>query len=109
VSGFPPHRNVDRAAKQKGPVCTGPFRRRLIVVDRLIVALLAGRIVASWRNEFVEHRLGEAEPFLDVGDNLHHLGDEIALFVLRDFGDEVGADGLPVLVERDFSVRRIKL
>src|SRR5208282_336410 len=75
---------------------------------KLFVGLFARRIVASRRNKLVEGRLGEAQPLLHVGDDLHHLTDEIAVIGLDDFGDEVGADRLPILIERDLPVRRLE-
>jgi hypothetical protein len=52
----------------------------------LFVVLLARRIVASRRNELVVHGLREAEPLLHVGHDLNELADEVAFFVLHDFG-----------------------
>ena len=83
--------------------------KALCVLTDLLVPLLARRIVASRRDELIEGRLGEAEPLLHVRYHLDDLADEIALFVLHDFGDEVCADRLPVLVKRDLSVRCVQL
>src|SRR5215472_14947234 len=95
----------ERQSKRAG--VSRPFR-----VDAscrcLLVALLAGRIVASRRNELVINRLGEAKPLLHVGDDFNHLADQVALFVLDDFGDEVRTDRLAILVEGDFAVRRVE-
>jgi hypothetical protein len=100
-AGAERERDFEAASRQH--VEHGVFFRQAVVVG-----LFAGRIVASRRNELVERRLGEAEPLLHVGDDLHHLADEVAVVGLDDFGDEVGADRLAVLVELDLPVRRVE-
>src|SRR6516164_8240072 len=74
----------------------------------LLVGLLARWIVAAWWNEFVVHRLGEAQPLLHVRHDTNDLANQLTFFVLHDLGHEAGANGLSIFVELNLSVRRIE-
>src|SRR5260370_40998780 len=54
-----------------------------------------------------EYRRVVAERLVHVRYDLHDLAEQGALAGVDDFGDEIGADRLPVGVELDFPVARI--
>src|ERR1700733_3260353 len=69
--------------------------------------LLALRICPARRPDLDKHVSRIAQRLVDVGDDLDDLADEPALAVVVDFGDEVRADRLAVLIEADLAVRRV--
>src|SRR3954454_6339562 len=71
--------------------------------------LLTFRYCTTWQTDLGEHRGIVTQGLVDVGDHLHDLGEQRALAVVDNFGDEVGADRLAVGVELDLAVGRVEL
>src|SRR3977135_2697118 len=72
-----------------------------------VSVVLALRTRAARQAYLGEYRRVVAERLVHVRYDLHDLAEQGALAIVDDFGDEIGADRLPVGVELDFPVGRI--
>src|SRR6267143_2857523 len=74
---------------------------------RSVSVLLALGNRAARQTYLGEYRRVVTERLVHVRYDLHDLAEQGALAIIDDFGDEIGADRLPVGVELDFPVGRI--